>query len=112
HYFQAQKFVGTPHEEAVRQMPTPKAAAQLGRNRALPLRKDWETVKADVMRRALYAKFTQHPDLRDLLTATGKADLVENAPGDAYWGCGKDGTGKNRLGILLMKLRGRLCTEG
>lgn len=112
HNFQAQKFAGTPHEETVRLMSTPKAAAELGRNRSLPLRKDWETVKDDVMRRALYAKFTQHPELRTLLLATGTAELVENTPVDAYWGCGKDGTGKNRLGILLVELRERLCQEG
>ena len=35
----------------------------------------------------------------------GGALLVENAPGDAYWGVGKDGNGKNRLGVLLMEVR-------
>lgn len=63
------------------------------------------------MRRALYAKFKQNPELRDLLLATGNALIVENAPGDRYWGCGKDGTGLNRLGILLVELRDRLRGE-
>jgi len=111
HFFQAQKFAGTPHEERVRLTPTPKAAAELGRDRSLPLRTDWEMVKEEVMRRALYAKFTQHPDLGSLLLATGNAELVENTQGDIYWGCGKDGTGKNRLGILLMELREQLRAE-
>ncbi len=111
HYFQAQKFAGTLHEEAVCRMPTPKAAAQWGRNRSLPLRADWETVKDEVMRRALYAKFTQHPELRRLLLTTRNAEIVENSPIDRYWGCGKDGTGKNRLGVLLMELRDQLSQE-
>jgi len=63
------------------------------------------------MRRALRAKFTQHPDLRTLLLGTGDEEIVENAPGDYYWGCGKDGSGKNRLGALLMELRAELRQE-
>lgn len=33
HYFQAQKFAGTPHVEEIRQAKTPKEAAQMGRER-------------------------------------------------------------------------------
>ena len=36
HYFQAQKFVGTPYVEHVRQAHSPKEAAHLGRKRDLP----------------------------------------------------------------------------
>jgi ribA/ribD-fused uncharacterized protein len=64
---------------------------------------------------ALCAKFTQHDSLLTLLLATGDAEIVENAPGDRYWGCGRDGTGKNRLGALLMELREALrreCKDG
>ncbi|MBA3545807.1 MAG: NADAR family protein [Nannocystis sp.] len=111
HYFQAQKFVGTPHEEEVRNAPAPKDAADWGRQRSRPLRTDWEEVKDDVMRRALHAKFTQHPTLPDLLLGTGDEEIVENAPGDYYWGCGKDGSGRNRLGALLMELRTALRRE-
>ena len=39
---------------------------------------------------------------------TGGALLVENAPGDYYWGIGADGTGKNRLGRILMEVRNEL----
>ena len=38
--------------------------------------------------------------------------LVENAPNDYYWGCGKDGSGKNMLGQLLMKLRAEILHSG
>jgi ribA/ribD-fused uncharacterized protein len=108
HYFQAQKFAGTPHEEELRSASAPKIAADWGRQRHRPLRADWEEVKEDVMRRALRAKFDAHPALRALLLGTGDEEIVENAPGDFYWGCGKDGTGKNRLGALLMELRAEL----
>src|SRR5512145_3040664 len=108
HYFQAQKFAGTPYEEQVRLAPTPKKAAELGRRRDFPLRADWETVKEDIMRRAVQRKFETHADLKAILLSTGEQEIVENAPGDYYWGCGKNGTGKNRLGHILMTVRTRL----
>ncbi|MCC7509540.1 MAG: NADAR family protein [Planctomycetes bacterium] len=108
HYFQAQKFAGTPHEEAIRLARKPNDAARMGRERSRPLRADWEQVKDDVMRKAVWAKFTTHPELEALLLSTGEQELVENAPGDYYWGCGKDGSGRNMLGRILMETRRKL----
>jgi ribA/ribD-fused uncharacterized protein len=81
----------------------------MGRSRQRPLRADWEVVKDDVMRAALRAKFTQHPQLQSLLLATGDADLVEHTRNDTYWADGGDGSGRNRLGELLMELRTQLA---
>lgn len=53
HYFQAQKFAGTEHEELIRQEPSPMVAARMGRSRKRPLRQDWEVVKDEVMMDAL-----------------------------------------------------------
>lgn len=111
HYFQAQKFPGSEQEEAIRLEPSPMLAARMGRDRSKALRKDWETVKEDLMREALHAKFTQYPELKTLLLSTGKAHLVEHTENDAYWGDGGDGKGHNRLGILLMELREKLRAE-
>jgi N-glycosidase YbiA len=109
HYFQAMKFAGHPeHVEAIRRASQPKRAAELGRERSRPLRSDWESVKDDVMRAALLAKFTTHAELSALLLATGDEVLIEKTSGDYYWGCGTNGTGKNRLGELLTELRGKL----
>src|SRR5882672_4093266 len=102
HYFQAQKFAGTEHEEAVRLARSPMLAARMGRSRERPLRLDWETVKDDIMREALRAKFTQHPQLRSLLLSTGDAELIEHTRNDSYWADGGDGSGRNRLGQVLM----------
>jgi ribA/ribD-fused uncharacterized protein len=111
HYFQAQKFAGTEHEEAVRLAKSPMVAARMGRSRECPLRTDWEMIKDDVMREALRAKFEQHPALRSLLLKTGDAELVEHTANDRYWADGGDGRGRNRLGQLLMELRKKLQTE-
>ncbi len=108
HYFQAQKFAGTPHLEEIRRASSPKQAAEMGRDRARPLRADWEQVKDEIMRKAVQRKFETHADIREILLSTGEEDIVENAPNDYYWGCGKDGTGQNKLGQILVEVRNRL----
>ncbi len=108
HYFQAQKFAGEPDEAEVGRAKTPALAARMGRDRKRPLRRDWESVKDQIMLDALRAKFAQHDDLRDILLGTGDAALVEHTVNDSYWGDGGDGSGKNRLGVLLMRLRAEL----
>jgi ribA/ribD-fused uncharacterized protein len=109
HYFQAMKFAGTPHAEAVRGAPTAMKAARMGRERERPLRPDWEQVKDDVMRAAVRAKFTQHADLQRILLDTGNQEIVEHTTNDAYWGDGGDGSGANMLGRILMEIRAELA---
>ena len=107
HYFQAQKFVGTPYEEQIRCFSRPRQAFDFTRDPKVSRwrRNDWESIKEDVMYKALLAKFTQHNDLKKLLLGTGERKLIEHSPYDSYWGDGGNGTGKNRLGELLMRLR-------
>lgn len=109
--FQAQKFLDEKYREEIRRVSSPMVAARMGRDRSKPLRKNWESVKEQVMRKALRAKFEQHTELRALLLATAPAKLVEHTENDAYWGDGGHGKGKNRLGYLLMELREQLAIE-
>jgi ribA/ribD-fused uncharacterized protein len=111
HYFQAMKFKGQPREEEIRLAGKPMEAARLGRDRKVPLRRDWESVKDNVMREAVRAKFTQHDDLRALLLSTGDARLVEHTENDSYWGDGGDGSGRNMLGQILVEIREELRTR-
>ena len=108
HYFQSQKFAGESDEEEIRKAAKPSLAASIGRDRKRPLRRDWESVKEQVMLEALRAKFKQHEELKAILLGTGDAILVEHTANDSYWGDGGDGSGKNRLGQLLMKVREEL----
>ena len=105
HYFQAQKFAETEFEEQVRLSATPMEAATKGRDRSKPLRKDWEEVKDDIMRRAVLEKFKANSDAKKILLSTGNEDIIEKTTKDYYWGCGEDGTGKNMLGKILMETR-------
>lgn len=105
HYFQAKKFIGTEYEEQVRMASTPMEAANIGRNRSKPLRKDWEEVKDDIMRRAVLEKFKTNNDVKKILLSTGDEEIIEKTTKDYYWGCGENGTGKNMLGKILMETR-------
>jgi ribA/ribD-fused uncharacterized protein len=67
-------------------------------------RPDWGDYRFEVMELILRAKF-EDPDLHKLLAGTAPAPLVEDSPTDYVWGCGKNKTGDNRLGKMLVKIR-------
>ena len=85
---------------------TPNDAKRLGRR--VKLRLDWEDVKTDIMYGIVKAKFERNPELAAKLVATGDAHLEEgNTWGDRTWGT-VDGSGRNLLGLILMKVREEL----
>ena len=113
HFFQAQKFEDgadsdTDYQMKIHQASTPGEAAALGRDRSHPIRNDWEGVKEEIMVKALRAKFTQNKSMGRLLRRTFPFELQEEARRDPYWGTGHDGRGRNRLGVLLQKVREEL----
>lgn len=106
--FQAQKCENPEGREAFANL-NPSEAKKIGRH--VHLRKDWESVKRDIMYNILLNKFKQNPMLRLKLQATGDAYLEEgNNWGDFVWGTVK-GIGENRLGKLLMQVREELHTD-
>lgn len=110
HYYQAMKSNHDWVQEYIRNLKTPREAADTGRMIKC-CRKDWETYKIKIMYIALKAKFTQYEKLKEILLNTGNATLIEASPYDAIWGEGRDGKGLNYLGRLLMKLRKELKGE-
>lgn len=76
--------------------------------RRVTLREDWNDIRVNVMRKALYLKFNQNEELRYKLFGTRGYELIEgNNHGDCYWGVCK-GVGENMLGKLLMEVRDNL----
>jgi len=76
------------------------------------LRSDWEDVKDDVMRKAVYFKFKQNPKLEKILLSTGNYKIFEHTHRDSYWADGHPkndptvhGDGKNMLGVILEEVR-------
>jgi ribA/ribD-fused uncharacterized protein len=110
HAYQAAKTLDMTLRAQFTQVHTPGQAKRLGRT--VPLRPDWEEIKAAEMWGLLVKKFNI-PELRNQLLATGSARLVEgNLYGDRFWGVDlRTGEGENFLGTLLMLLRGRIRQE-
>lgn len=91
--------------DLVSKIKTPGKAKKVGR--MIKLRKDWDSIKLEVMENGLRQKF-RYPELREQLLSTGDQELIEgNWWGDIYWGvC--NGAGENNLGKLLMKIRNEI----
>lgn len=123
HYFQAQKYA--PQRGALRHVAHIRkqirkqivAAATAGETKGIawnPKNKSyampderWAVRRIGVMYEAVYAKFTQDANLKEMLLATKDAQLIETMPEkryDRFWGV-KDGTGTNMLGQILMQVR-------
>lgn len=72
------------------------------------LRDDWPQMRLAVMTRLLRAKFDQHPDLAETLTATGTNRLIYADMHSRYWGdWGHEG--RNWMGRLLETVRSELA---
>ena len=108
HYYQAYKYNEPELREWVRAAKKPYEAAQRGRDKSKPKRKDWKQAKDAIMEKALVAKFSQYPQLQELLLSTGDAVLYEHTKNDCYWGDCGNRKGKNKLGKALMAIRKRL----
>ena len=124
HYYQVQKFAGTPGFEiakkAIMASEAPLDAWKRGQEynerlrhggQEYKLRDDWDTARFGVMEKAVAAKFGQSKSLERLLLATGTALLLLVNVGDAYWGSGLRGFGQNMLGKLLMRHRATLWVD-
>lgn len=75
------------------------------------MRPSWQTEKYAVMKEICQAKLDQHPYIQVTLKKSGKAELVEDSPKDAYWGRGADWSGENNLGKVWMELRKEMAVK-
>lgn len=111
HHYNAAKTFDPVQVDAVYAPSHPGAAKAVGRK--VTLRPDWESIKFEVMRQVLEAKFLD-PALRQKLLDTGDALLIEtNTWHDQIWGdCScpahREWPGRNMLGQTLMRLRASL----
>lgn len=103
-YFQSMKSFGTiGHKQAKEEIKKSKPidAYFLGRNYLM--RKDWDTIKGGVMKKAVREKF-KDSELKSILLSTRDYPIVQ-IKNCSTWGSGTDGKGDNLLGVILMDLR-------
>ena len=110
HCYQAQKHRDPAYREKVRSASTCQEAIALGRDENSPSYRhdDWMDVRVSLMYDIVYAKFSQHEDIRKMLLDTGDAEIAEHTQNDHFWGDGMDGSGENHLGKVLMEVRSAL----
>lgn len=104
--YQSRKTIDKEEIDAIWAAEKPKQARDLGQK--VKIVAYWDEMKDMVMYDCVLAKFTQNHDLLKKLLETGDAELIEDSPVDWYWGWGKDHTGQNKLGQILMEVREEL----
>ncbi|MFI9004703.1 NADAR family protein [Streptomyces sp. NPDC053541] len=72
-----------------------------------PRREGWDRTRTAVMARLLRAKYEQHPDLAEVLLATGDATVLYDDADSGFWG-DNGGRGRNWTGRLLELVRSEL----
>jgi ribA/ribD-fused uncharacterized protein len=115
HAYQAAKTADVAIRQKVQQAKTPAAAKAMGKK--IPQPPDWRSYNLQLMEDLILQKFTRYPDLRELLLATGTAELIEgNTWNDRFFGMTQDKKtgewhGHNELGKMLMRVREKLRGE-
>jgi len=118
-YYQAMKATEFKDDEILKKIlktKTGKAVKALG-NKVKDYNEDtWKLRRDDVMKKAVRAKFVQHPELRKKLVETGEKTIGFADARDNYWSIGTSMAqekarlpakwkGENHLGKILMALR-------
>jgi ribA/ribD-fused uncharacterized protein len=67
--------------------------------------------KYEIMEQILIYKFNQNLEIKENLLNTGLKTIISTDKNDKYFGIGIDNSGKNVLGILLMKIREKFYLE-
>ena len=107
HAYQWKKFEESAPEIArqVFDAPSPNEAKNISMAHMDSRSATWDVEKVAVMEEVLRAKYVQHADVRKVLGRTRDRTIFENSPTDDFWGVGLEGSGKNMLGKLWMKIR-------
>ena len=125
HYMMAQKAKLFNDDEIFQQIlkvTHPNEAKQLGRKVQHYDEQLWQEKRFEIVVQANWAKFSQHPELRDFLLTTHDRILVEASPVDKIWGIGmaqdheyiqdpNQWQGLNLLGFALMQVRSQFLAQ-
>jgi N-glycosidase YbiA len=87
-YFQSQKFKGTKYEEIIINEEDISKCIKLGNDKNLPILKNWDQIKDDIMYNALFSKFYTNSNFKWRLLLSGNRNIIFNSKNDNYWGVG------------------------
>lgn len=113
HLYQALKFLPHHKEEFVNlarfyNAKDAKNYVYLNKNKWNP---NWENEKVKMMEMVIRLKISQYYWMIEKLRSSGNRIIQETRKTDYFWGIGANGTGKNYLGKIWMKIREELRNE-
>ncbi|MBR6820780.1 MAG: DUF1768 domain-containing protein [Bacilli bacterium] len=111
HYYQSEKFNDPEIKNKIINADTPKEASNIGRDRNLKRIDDFKSIKNQVMFDGILEKFRQNRDIAYKLIETRNKKIAEATIDEYYWGIGKDKSGKNVIGDILVRVRERIKEE-
>ena len=111
HFYQSEKYDKTDIKEKIIKAKTAKEAAAIGRDRNNTRIPNFKLIKNNVMLDGVLEKFRQNEDIQNKLIETRDETIVEKTVDEYYWGVGKDYSGENNFGKILMKARSILKEE-
>lgn len=111
HYYQSEKFDDPEIKKRIVNAPTPKDASNIGRDRSNIRKENFKEIKNQVMFDGILEKFRQNRDIAYKLIETRNKKIAEATIDEYYWGIGKDKSGKNVIGDILVKVRERIKRE-
>lgn len=107
HAYHCQRYSDPKILKEMKNARSPKKAweiSQRNKDKQLP---DFESRKVEVMEEIFRAKLEQHEEVKRELIESKQQVIVKNYP-DPFWGVGEDGTGRNEMGKIWMRLRKEL----
>ena len=111
HYYLAMKFPDYPCiQEQIRGCATANLAFELVQKKTDLIHRNWHNINLNTMKRAVWAKFSQHQSLALLLISTQNKVLISKKNG-IFGGAGENYKGKNYLGRILMLVRDELIIQ-
>ena len=111
HYYQAMKYDDLDIRERIIKAETPKEASNIGRDRNNKRIDNFKSIKNKVMYKGILEKFRQNRDIAYKLIETRNSLIGEATIDEYYWGLGKDKSGKNNIGKILVKVRKQIKKE-
>lgn len=118
-YHKAMLFGDEETAQKILKTTSPHQQKALGRKVRNFVEQTWLEERENIVYQGNHAKFSQNPDLKAHLLATGDCDLVEASPVDTVWGVGlaedhpdivdpSKWRGLNLLGKILTRIRNEL----
>jgi ribA/ribD-fused uncharacterized protein len=107
HAYHCQRYIEPEIIEEIRNTRSAFLAWQVSQKYKSQQVAVWDSMKVGVMEELFRAKLAQHADVKEALVKSEDAIIVKHQT-DPFWGDALDGSGRNEMGKIWMKLRNEL----